>query len=90
MQSFISFQHCSLLLSLEKEAFCGDVCGRLSELAVEAHVKNLTIAPAVQRAWKANQELTIQGMMYSLESGLLKPIGDTVVGDTLSSKKSLK
>ena len=48
------------------------------------------MAPAVQRAWKQNQEITIQGMMYSLESGLLKPIGDPVVGDVFTSKKIAK
>lgn len=47
---------------------------RLCELNVRAQVMNVCHNPFVQQAWKKNQELSVHGLIYRLEDGLLKDL----------------
>ncbi len=45
---------------------------RLSELNVEQQVKQVSQSTVVQDAWASGQQLSIHGLIYSLENGRLK------------------
>ena len=46
----------------------------LSELSAREQAHNLAQSFIIQRAWRRGQALTIQGVMYSLKTGTLRPI----------------
>ena len=46
----------------------------LSELSAREQAHNLAQSFIIQRAWQRGQALTIQGVMYSLRTGILRPI----------------
>lgn len=50
----------------------------LCELNVIEQVQNVCNTTIVQNAWKANQELTVHGWIYSIDNGLLKDLGVSV------------
>ena len=47
---------------------------RLCERNVEAQVYNVCHNPFVQKAWNSGQQLSVHGLIYSLENGLLKDL----------------
>lgn len=47
----------------------------LCEANVRSQVKNLAHAPIVRRAWEAGQDLTLHGLIYGLDQGLLHDLG---------------
>ena len=53
----------------------------LCEKNVIEQVANVCHSSIVQNAWKANQDLTVHGWIYSIENGLLKAL-DAEVSDT--------
>ena len=48
-----------------------DKINRLCEINVGAQVHNVCRSPFVQDAWEAGQDLSVHGLIYSLENGLL-------------------
>jgi carbonic anhydrase len=48
---------------------------RLCEINVVEQVQNVAHTTPVQRAWRVGQELTIHGLIYGVEDGLLKDLG---------------
>ncbi len=48
---------------------------RLCELNVQAQVENVANTFVVQRAWKQGQKVTIHGVIYSVEDGILRDLG---------------
>lgn len=48
---------------------------RLCELNVSEQVQNVAHTTPVQRAWRHGQELTIHGLIYGVEDGLIKDLG---------------
>lgn len=50
----------------------------LCELNVRRQVANVCHTPIIQNAWKRGQELSVHGLIYSIEDGLLKSL-DTCV-----------
>ncbi len=50
----------------------------LCELNVIEQVANVCYTTIVQNAWKAGQELTVQGWIYSIENGILKDLSVAV------------
>lgn len=50
---------------------------RLCELNVVQQVANVCHTTIVQNAWRAGQELTIHGWIYSIEEGILRDLGAT-------------
>ncbi|MCF6250903.1 MAG: carbonate dehydratase [Methylococcaceae bacterium] len=63
----------------------------LCEKNVIEQVANVCHSTIVQHAWRANQDLTVHGWIYSIENGLLKAL-DVEVTDTdqLSATHALK
>ena len=53
---------------------------RLCELNVLEQAVSVCYSPSVQAAWRAGQELTVHGLIYDLEDGLLKDLGFSVDG----------
>ena len=51
---------------------------RLCELNVIQQVKHVAYLPAVQRAWRSGQRLTIHGWIYGLADGLVKDLGVSI------------
>ncbi len=47
---------------------------RLCELNVIEQVQNICHTTVVQRAWRNNQELSVHGCIYTLETGILKDL----------------
>lgn len=47
---------------------------RLCEINVHAQVMNVCRSPFVQQAWKNGQGLSVHGLIYDLETGLLKDL----------------
>jgi carbonic anhydrase len=47
---------------------------KLSELNVKAQVINLCKNPIVQKAWNDGQELYIHGLLFYMETGLVKDL----------------
>lgn len=54
------------------------ISNRLVELNVMKQVANLSWTTIVQDAWKRGQELSIHGLVYGLDDGLLKDLEVTV------------
>lgn len=52
----------------------GDAQNRLCELNVVEQVKNVCNTTIVQGAWKAGSGLSVHGVVYSLENGLLQEL----------------
>lgn len=50
---------------------------RLCELNVIEQVANVCHTTIVQNAWKAGQELTVHGWIYSIKEGILRDLGVT-------------
>lgn len=50
---------------------------RLCELNVVEQVTNVCSSPIVQGAWNDDQELTVHGWIYDLQTGLLKDLNET-------------
>lgn len=50
------------------------------ELNVIEQVANVTHTSIVQKAWKAGQELSVHGWIYSIEDGILKNLNVCVAG----------
>jgi carbonic anhydrase len=48
---------------------------RLCELNVIEQVMNVCQTPIVQQAWEQGQELTVHGLVYGLNDGLLRELG---------------
>jgi len=48
------------------------------EINVRAQVLNVSRTPFVRRAWKNGQQLSVHGLIYDLNDGLLKDLGITV------------
>jgi len=61
----------------ELDEIGGDVArfDRLCELNVMAQVRNVTLTPIVQNAWRSGQSLTIHGWVYSIANGLVTDQG---------------
>ncbi len=55
-----------------------DKLNLLCELNVIEQVANVCYTTIVQNAWKAGQELTVQGWIYSIENGILKDLSVAV------------
>lgn len=55
-------------------------CDRLCELNVIEQVNNVCATTFVQRAWRAGNQLSVHGCIYSIRDGLLKELGITVTG----------
>lgn len=53
---------------------------RLCELNVQEQVLNLCQTSTLQRAWTEGQELSVHGLVYSIEDGILHDLGVTVSG----------
>jgi carbonic anhydrase len=53
---------------------------RLVELNVREQVYNLSRTPVVQAAWARGQRLTLHGLVYRLDEGLLRDVGVTMDG----------
>lgn len=53
---------------------------RLCELNVQEQVLNLCQTSTLQRAWTDGQELSVHGLVYSIEDGILHDLGVTVSG----------
>jgi carbonic anhydrase len=51
---------------------------QLCELNVMEQVGNVAHTTIVRRAWKAGQELTVHGWIYSIEDGILQDLSVTV------------
>jgi carbonic anhydrase len=49
----------------------------LCEANVRAQVKNVAHAPIIRRAWEAGQDVTLHGLIYGLNHGLLHDLGCT-------------
>ena len=59
----------------ELAALDGDArTSRMCELNVAAQVHNLAHTTIVQNAWSRGQELTVHGLIYGLEDGLLRDL----------------
>ncbi len=58
-----------------------DKVNRLCELNVMAQVANVRKAPTVRRAWATGQSLSVHGVIYGLEDGLLKNLDVSVSGE---------
>jgi len=50
---------------------------RLCELNVVEQVRNICHTPIVQNAWAAGRKLSVHGVIYGVEDGLLKDLGVT-------------
>jgi carbonic anhydrase len=64
-------QHQGRIDALQNEK---DRIDLLCELNVIEQVANICHTTIVQRAWKAGQELTVHGWIYSIEDGVLKDL----------------
>lgn len=53
---------------------------RLCELNVKEQVLNLCQTSTIQRAWSAGQEISVHGVVYSIEDGILHDLDVTVSG----------
>jgi carbonic anhydrase len=53
---------------------------RLCELNVLEQAVSACYAPSVREAWQAGQDLTVHGLIYGLEDGLLRDLGFSVSG----------
>ena len=51
-----------------------DKANLLAEKNVKEQVANICNTAIIQKAWKTGQEVTVHGLMYSLETGLLKDL----------------
>jgi len=65
----------------------------LCELNVIEQVANVSHTSIVQKAWKAGQELSVHGLIYSIEDGILKNLdvcvdGVSEISDTYKVKLS--
>ncbi len=57
-----------------------DKINRLSELNVIEQVERVASSTVVQKAWADGQQLSVHGMVYNLEDGLLKDLGVSKTG----------
>ena len=60
---------------------CGDQTARvdhLCELNVKAQVRNVTLNPITTAAWRAGQDLTIHGWVYSIANGHVTDLGVSI------------
>lgn len=71
-------QHEEALTALPNETAKVDF---LCEANVRSQVKNLGHAPIVRRAWEAGQDLTLHGLIYGLDQGLLHDLGCNMHGN---------
>lgn len=55
---------------------------RLCELTVQQQVERLARIPLLQRAWKRGQELSVHGLVYRLQDGLLRDLKVSRAGRT--------
>jgi carbonic anhydrase len=53
---------------------------RLCELNVIEQVANISNTVVLRQAWKAEQKLTVHGLIYNLEDGILKDLNVSVSG----------
>jgi carbonic anhydrase len=58
----------------------GERVDRLCELNVAAQVDNVCHTTVVLDAWARGQELSVHGLVYGLEDGLLRDLGVGVSG----------
>lgn len=56
--------------------------GRLCELNVAAQAANLCATTFVQQAWRRGQPLSVHGLIYRIEDGILRDLGFAVTGAT--------
>lgn len=59
---------------IESQATKEEKLSRFCELNVREQVRNICYSPFVQQAWDNGQPLTIHGLIYDLETGLLKDL----------------
>ena len=52
----------------------------LCELNVKAGVRNVALNPITVAAWRAGQELTVHGWVYSIKNGFVTDLGVSVAG----------
>jgi carbonic anhydrase len=60
---------------------CGSQTERvdhLCELNVKAQVRNVTLNPITTAAWRAGQDLTVHGWVYSIANGLVTDLGVSI------------
>ena len=64
---------------------------RLCELNVIEQVMNVCHTSIVQNAWKSGKGLTVHGLIYSIENGVLKDLNCSITGaDQIDSTHRLK
>ena len=64
---------------------------RLCELNVLEQVMNVCHTTIVQNAWKSGKELTVHGLIYSIDNGVLKDLNCSIIGaDQIDSTHRLK
>ena len=67
----------------ELEALSHDIVERerrMCELNIRAQVANVCATTIAQDAWARGQDLTVHGLVYGIENGLLKELGQSVSG----------
>ncbi|WP_443748844.1 carbonic anhydrase [Asticcacaulis solisilvae] len=63
---------------------CADQTARvdhLCELNVKAQVRNVTLNPITTAAWRAGQDLTIHGWVYSIANGHVTDLGVSIASE---------
>ncbi|HET6382087.1 MAG TPA: carbonate dehydratase [Armatimonadota bacterium] len=68
----VAAQHRTILNALPDD---GARVQRLCELNVVEQVLNVSRTTVVQDAWERGQPLTVHGVIYHIEDGLLRPVG---------------
>jgi carbonic anhydrase len=63
----------------------------LCELNVFEQVANIGRTTIIQNAWKSGQELTVHGLIYNLEDGILKDLNVCITNsDKISQTQNIK
>jgi len=68
-------EHEELLMQIDDE---DERLDRLCELNVIEQVRNVGRTTIVQSAWQRGQELTVHGLIYGLQDGLLRDLGVSI------------
>ncbi|MFQ5469804.1 MAG: carbonate dehydratase [Gammaproteobacteria bacterium] len=68
----VNLKHHTFLESIEDDA---ERLDRICELNVVEQVVNLVKTTIVQGAWSRNQELSVHGLIYKIQDGLLRDLG---------------
>ena len=75
---------------LDAVADLGDRQDLMCELNVIGQVANVCRTNIIRNAWKAGQQLTVHGWIYSIEDGILKDLGVCISGiDEISKAQNM-